>query len=264
MDLGGKRFGTGPKELGGAIDLVNQFKLLHHHEFFCKRALPSSLSETHYLRNVVGDTEIRKGEGMELDQLFQTSSYVRQRDYSLCPSDLEVLGEAFRMRDLTPIDLPSVEKGIPTAVKPNSLSKDKEGQPRKHRVKYHGRNKHRHKYGISAENKKRGAHQYSVSEQLKNHLEKPPVYIAYISTVDRPTCADLLLVYSIAHFETALTALIVIVMASMSIQKRKHDGRGDLSVIHQNNGQITEKLLELLVLFLSLLLDYLVEVTILD
>lgn len=98
----------GPKELGGAIDLVNQFKLLHHHEFFCKRALPSSLSETHYLRNVVGDTEIRKGEGMELDQLFQTSSYVRQRDYSLCPSDLEVLGEAFRMRDLTPIDLPSV------------------------------------------------------------------------------------------------------------------------------------------------------------
>ncbi|XP_024046350.1 mediator of RNA polymerase II transcription subunit 19a isoform X2 [Citrus clementina] len=191
MDLGGKRFGTGPKELGGAIDLVNQFKLLHHHEFFCKRALPSSLSETHYLRNVVGDTEIRKGEGMELDQLFQTSSYVRQRDYSLCPFDLEVLGEAFRMRDLTPIDLPSVEKGIPTAVKPNSLSKDKEGQPRKHRVKYHGRNKHRHKYGISAENKKRGAHQYSVSEQLKNHLEK----------------------------------------------KRKHDGRGDLSVIHQNNGQ---------------------------
>lgn len=98
----------GPKELGGAIDLVNQFKLLHHHEFFCKRALPSPLSETHYLRNVVGDTEIRKGEGMELDQLFQTSSYVRQRDYSLCPFDLEVLGEAFRMRDLTPIDLPSV------------------------------------------------------------------------------------------------------------------------------------------------------------
>ncbi|KAH9796278.1 hypothetical protein KPL71_005477 [Citrus sinensis] len=162
MDLGGKRFGTGPKELGGAIDLVNQFKLLHHHEFFCKRALPLSLSETHYLRNVVGDTEIRKGEGMELDRLFQTSSYV--------------------------------EKGIPTAVKPNSLSKDKEGQLRKHRVKYHGRNKHRHKYGISTENKKRSAHQESVSEQLKNHLEK----------------------------------------------KRKHDGRGDLSVIHQNNGQVAE------------------------
>lgn len=93
---------------------------------------------------------------------------------------------------------------------------------------------------------------------------QPPVYIAYISTVDCQTCADLLLVYSIAHFETALTALIVIVMASMSIQKRKHNGRGDLSVIHQNNGQVTEKLLELLVLFLSLLLDYLVEVTILN
>lgn len=98
----------GPKELGGAVDLVNQFKLLPHHEYFCKRALPSSLSATHYLRNVVGDTEIRKGEGMELDQLLQTSSYVRQRDYHLCPFDLEVLREAFRMRDLTPIDLPSV------------------------------------------------------------------------------------------------------------------------------------------------------------
>lgn len=85
-----------------------------------------------------------------------------------------------------------------------------------------------------------------------------------ISTVDCQTCADLLLEYIIAHFETALTALIVIVMPSMSSQKRKHDGRGDLSVIHQNNGQVTEKLLELLVLFLSLLLDYLVEVTILN
>lgn len=102
-------------------------------------------------------------------------------------------------------------------------------------------------------------------EKKKEHIIWVSATCLYcISTVDRPTCTDLLLVYSIAHFETALTALIVIVMASMSIQKRKHDGRGDLSVIHQNNGQVTEKLLELLVLFLSLLLDYLVEVTILN
>ena len=47
---------TGPKELGGAADLINQFKLWPHHEFFCKNSLPLSISETDYLRNVVGDT----------------------------------------------------------------------------------------------------------------------------------------------------------------------------------------------------------------
>ncbi|TQE04677.1 hypothetical protein C1H46_009660 [Malus baccata] len=49
---------SGPRELGSAADLINQYKLCRHHESFCKRSLPLSISETYYLHNVVGDTSI--------------------------------------------------------------------------------------------------------------------------------------------------------------------------------------------------------------
>ncbi|GLT52189.1 hypothetical protein SLA2020_255420 [Shorea laevis] len=75
MDMEGSKFGEGPRELGGAGDLISQFKLWPLHEFLCKRLLPLSILETRYLHNVVGDTEIRKGEGMELAQLFQNDSF---------------------------------------------------------------------------------------------------------------------------------------------------------------------------------------------
>ncbi|GKV03810.1 hypothetical protein SLEP1_g16055 [Rubroshorea leprosula] len=35
----GSKFGEGPRELGGAVDLITQFKLWPYHEFFCKRLL---------------------------------------------------------------------------------------------------------------------------------------------------------------------------------------------------------------------------------
>jgi len=97
---------SGPRELTGAVDLISHFKLLPHHEFFCKRSLPLSIADTHYLHNVVGDTEIRKGEGMQLDQLIQNTS--RDSNAHIEPFDLDVLREAFQLKETTPIDLPSV------------------------------------------------------------------------------------------------------------------------------------------------------------
>ncbi|KAI4324085.1 hypothetical protein L6164_023649 [Bauhinia variegata] len=42
------------------------FSLLSHLSFFTKRSLPVSISDTQYLHNMAGDTEIRKGYGMRL------------------------------------------------------------------------------------------------------------------------------------------------------------------------------------------------------
>ncbi|KAK3206847.1 hypothetical protein Dsin_020893, partial [Dipteronia sinensis] len=98
---------SGPKELGGAVDLISQYKLWPHHEFFYKRTPPLSLLETHYLRHVVGNIEIKRGEGMELDQLFWPTSNLREKCAHITTFDLEILSEAFQMRDSTPIDLSS-------------------------------------------------------------------------------------------------------------------------------------------------------------
>ncbi|RWW54139.1 hypothetical protein BHE74_00039304, partial [Ensete ventricosum] len=97
---------AGPRELTGAADLINHYKLSAHHDFFCKRILPLSISDTHYLHNVVGDTEIQKGEGMELGQLFQSAPYLRETTAQIQQFNLDLLGQAFELRDTAPIDLP--------------------------------------------------------------------------------------------------------------------------------------------------------------
>lgn len=71
-----------------------------------------SILETHYLRNVVGDTEIRKGEGMELDQLFHNTSYLREAHAQIHPFELGSLNEAFHFRDTSFINLPSVRNRL--------------------------------------------------------------------------------------------------------------------------------------------------------
>ncbi|PPD75921.1 hypothetical protein GOBAR_DD27158 [Gossypium barbadense] len=103
MDPEGKKFGGGPRELSGAVDLISHYKLLPHHDFFCKRPLPVSISDTHYLHNVVGDTEIRKGEGMQLDQLIQNTSHNRDSNVRIQPFDLDILKEAFQLSETTPV-----------------------------------------------------------------------------------------------------------------------------------------------------------------
>ncbi|OVA17836.1 hypothetical protein BVC80_1835g228 [Macleaya cordata] len=185
MDPEGKKFGKGPRELTGAVDLINHYKLSTHHEFFCKRSLPLSIADSHYLHNVVGDTEIRKGEGMELAQLLQNSSYLRDKNAQIQPFDLETLGEAFQLRETGPIDLPSAEKGIPTIAgksKSESKDKDKERKHKKHKDrdkeknKEHKKHKHRRKdrsKDKDMEKKKdRSGHHDSSAEHSKKHHDK--------------------------------------------------------------------------------------------
>ncbi|CAN4098632.1 unnamed protein product [Withania somnifera] len=141
-----------PRELTGARDLISHFKLLPHYEFFGKRSLPSSISDTHYLHNVVGDTEIRKGEKMQLDQLTQVTSFSRETSSCIRPFDLDVLREAFLLRETAPVTLSPSDKGTPTiAAKSKSDMKDKEKKHKKHKDKdkekdkEHKKHKHRHK-----------------------------------------------------------------------------------------------------------------------
>lgn len=181
MDPASKKFGKGPRELNGAVDLISQFKLLPHHEFFCKKSLPLSVSSTYYLYNVVGDSEIRKGEGMQLDQLIQESSFSRETSSRIQPFDLDVLGDAFHLREAPPVILPSSEKGVPTiATKSKSDSKDKEKKRRRHKEKdkeknmEHKKHKHRHKGQTKDKDKKkdRSGNHDSSSDLTKKHHEK--------------------------------------------------------------------------------------------
>ncbi|PWA44227.1 hypothetical protein CTI12_AA528910 [Artemisia annua] len=109
-----KNLYIGPRELTGAVDLISYYKLLPHYEFFCKKSLPLSISDTHYLHHVVGDSEIRKGEGMQLDQLINNTSFSRDTNTRIQPFDLHDLTDAFQLRETAPVDLPSSEKGMPT------------------------------------------------------------------------------------------------------------------------------------------------------
>ncbi|WRX07546.1 hypothetical protein QQP08_000033 [Theobroma cacao] len=235
MDPEGKKFGKGPRELSGAVDLISHYKLLPHHDFFCKRPLPLSISDTHYLHNVVGDTEIRKGEGMQLDQLIQNTSHNRDTNARIQPFDLDILKEAFQLRETTPVELPSSEKGIPTiAGKSKSEAKDKERKHKKHKDrdkekdKEHKRHKHRPKdkdrtKDKDKEKKKdRSGHHDSGADHSKKHHEK--VGSCYI--------LQLLLDY----FGPEYSVKIVIVLSSMALMlcKRKHDGDEDLNDVHRH------------------------------
>lgn len=183
MDPEGKNFGKGPRELTGAVDLLSHYKLLPHHDFFCKRALPLAIADTHYLHNVVGDTEIRKGEGMELDQLLQNVPYLRETTAHIRPFDLETLGQAFHLRETAPVDLPPADKGIPTiSGKSREESKEKERKHKKHKDKdrdkdkEHKKHKHRHKdrsKDKDREKKKdKSGHHESGGDPSKKHNDK--------------------------------------------------------------------------------------------
>ncbi|CAN6467776.1 unnamed protein product [Victoria cruziana] len=181
MDAEGMKFGRGPRELTGAVDLLNHYKLWPHHNFFCKRSLPSSISGTHYLHNVVGDTQIRKGEGMELDQLFHTTSYMRSLNSSIRPFDIDALRQAFQLRETEPIELPAAEKGIPTSdAKSTVYLKDKEKKHKKHKEKgrEHKKHKHRHKDRSKDKNREKnrkdgsGKHEGGGDHSKKQHEKK--------------------------------------------------------------------------------------------
>ncbi|KAL2647435.1 hypothetical protein AAZV13_05G118800 [Glycine max] len=154
MDLEGKKFGKGNREFGSTRDLINQNRLWLYYKFFCKKSLPVSISETHYLHNVVGDTKIRKGEGMELDQLCKNMD-TSEKKTCMCPFDLDVLSEAFHMRDMNPVHLSSTccadvlykgQKGLPNAVpKLENQSRDHERKNKKVKDKGEKYRKQKHR-----------------------------------------------------------------------------------------------------------------------
>ncbi|KAI6703388.1 hypothetical protein NL676_012524 [Syzygium grande] len=116
-----RRFGRGPRELCGAADLISRFRLQPYHDFFCKRALPISVSDTNYLNSVVGDREIRKGERLNSDQLSLTLPHVKKGGSQIHAFDLKVLWEAFEIRQAPSLCLfPGVERA--DAAVANSLS----------------------------------------------------------------------------------------------------------------------------------------------
>ncbi|TKV92323.1 hypothetical protein SEVIR_9G156600v4 [Setaria viridis] len=169
------KFGRGPRELSGAVDLISRYKLLNHHSFFCKKPLPLAISDTNYLNNVVGDTEIRKGEGMELDQLFQ-NSYPSEKTAYIQPFDMETLGQAFQLRETAPVDLPSAEKGTPTiSGRPKIRSKDKVRKHKKHKEKDRDKeeeqkkHKHRHKDRSKDKDKDKDKDKEKKKDKSGNH-----------------------------------------------------------------------------------------------
>jgi len=103
-------YATGARELTGAVDLVSHYHLREQYETFCKKSLSSALSDSSYLTNVVGDSELRRGEGMELGQLIQgpAGSSVPSDRVPFQPFDLEVLRKAFTLKEAGPISLPEV------------------------------------------------------------------------------------------------------------------------------------------------------------
>ncbi|XP_020229819.1 probable mediator of RNA polymerase II transcription subunit 19b [Cajanus cajan] len=174
MDLENKNFGRGDKELGGTRDIINQYRLLPYYEFFCKRSLPKSIQETHYLHNVVGNTKIRKGEGMELDQLCKNTD-TSEKKAALCPFDLDVLTEAFHMREMNPVHLSS--KGLPNAVTMlENQSRDHERKNKKikdkcEKYRKQKRRQHRVNDGSCIENIRIRPHDPRIL-QLKNQQDK--------------------------------------------------------------------------------------------
>ncbi|TYJ21345.1 hypothetical protein E1A91_A08G058300v1 [Gossypium mustelinum] len=169
----------GPRELSGAVDLVSRYNLLVHHDFFCKKHLPMSILDTHYLHTVVGGTEIRKGEGMLLGQLIQNTSYNRETNVHLQPFDLDILTDAFDLRETTPVELPENEKGVPTIfgkskgeAKDKDKEKEKKHKKRKDREKDKNKEnkklKHRHKDKDKETKKDRS----SIMIHSKKHHEK--------------------------------------------------------------------------------------------
>lgn len=170
-----------PRELTGSIDLINQFGLRTHYDYFCKKPLPPSIAETPYLNNVVGDTEIRKGEGMELQQLILNPPTM---DIGSCiqPFDLETLRQALELRETGPIQLPEAERGLPTiSGKVKSDHKDKEKKHKKHKEKdkdkdrEHKKHKHKHKDKEKDKDKKKdksGSHENGDDKSKKHHKKK--------------------------------------------------------------------------------------------
>jgi hypothetical protein len=96
--------------LTGAVDLISHYGLREQYDTFCRKPLPASIADSHFLNNVVGDTELRRGEGMELGQLLEGvgGASMPMNNAPFQPFDLEVMRRAFTLKEAGPISLPEV------------------------------------------------------------------------------------------------------------------------------------------------------------
>lgn len=103
-------YAIGSRELSGTVDLISHYQLREPFEAICKKPLPTSISDSKYLSNVVGDSEIRRGDDMELGQLIQgpAGSSMPSDRVPFQPFDIEVLRRAFALKESGPISLPEV------------------------------------------------------------------------------------------------------------------------------------------------------------
>lgn len=158
------------RELTGAVDLLSHYALRDQYETFCIKPLPVSIGESHYLKNVVGDTDIRKGEGMELGQLLGSdteNSSVQIREF-----DLDVLHQAFSLRESGPTSLPEADRGIPTiSVRVKEEQKDKDKKHKKHK-KHKDRHKDRDKDKDKERHKDREKEKDKEKDKDKDHNKK--------------------------------------------------------------------------------------------
>ncbi|KAL3685104.1 hypothetical protein R1sor_003126 [Riccia sorocarpa] len=159
--------GPRQRELTGAIDLVQHYGLSDLYNYFCKSTLPVAIADTQYLQQVVGDTEIRKGEGMELGQLVDPSAEQHfTQSVTVQPLDLQLLQWAFTLQENKPIQLPEADRGLPTI-----SGNVKEDKDRKHKKK-HKKHKHRHKDKDKKEKDKDASKGENGEDRSKKHKKK--------------------------------------------------------------------------------------------
>jgi len=134
-----------PRELTGAVDLISHYGLREQYDTFCRKPLPASIADSHFLNNVVGDTELRRGEGMELGQLLEGvgGASMPMNNAPFQPFDLEVMRRAFTLKEAGPISLPESERGLLTISSKGMADQDDSKKKKKHRSK--DKDKHRSK-----------------------------------------------------------------------------------------------------------------------
>jgi uncharacterized protein YqgV (UPF0045/DUF77 family) len=106
-------FCIGQGELSGAVDLLAHHGLGDYYELFCKRPFPHTLQASKYVRNVLSESDIQKGEGMELEQvLTRADDEVSRSNLKIQELPMETLYEAFNLRESSLRLLPKVSHAI--------------------------------------------------------------------------------------------------------------------------------------------------------
>ncbi|GBG88579.1 hypothetical protein CBR_g48048 [Chara braunii] len=138
--------GPRPREVTASTDLLSHFQLRDTYNSFSKKEFHKvTVADSGYLSRVVGETEIRRGVGMELGQLidepaaFTDSLHVTD----LRPLDLEFLRGAFTFKENAAVFIPEAEKGLPTIS--GSASGKERKKRRKEKDKDKSKDKHRDK-----------------------------------------------------------------------------------------------------------------------